>query len=76
LNSWLDSFLYVAGGILIMCSYALFATTVKLLHLGGYSGLALLGSAIFAWILFVPLGVAAIHVATKDTENDEEGDTR
>jgi len=76
MKSWVDWFLYVAGGVLIICSYALFGTTVKLLELSGYSGLALLGSAIFAWILFVPLGVAAIHVATKDTENDEDGDTR
>jgi len=74
MKSWTDWFLYVSGGVLIICSYALFATTVKLLELTGYSGLALLAEAIFAWILFAPLGVICIHVATCDTENKNEED--
>jgi len=74
MKSWVDWFLYVAGGVLIICSYALFRTTVKLLQLGGYSGLALLGGAIYAWILFVPLGIICVYVATND--RDDDGDTR
>jgi len=80
MKSWTDWFLYVAGGVLIICSYALFGTTVNLLQLTGYSGLALLAEAIFAWILFAPLGVICIYVATSYTQNKNEdkddGDTR
>jgi len=60
---WIRWTLFTLGVILVCLAYAFFGQVLKLLVLTDHHGVALLGTAIYAWLGFVPLGWACVHVA-------------
>jgi len=61
MKSWTDWLFFVAGVALIIGAYAFFTKVIELLSLAGHDGLALLGSAIFVWLWWAPLGFAILY---------------